>query len=316
MKALSAYQGVIVPLLTPLTAAGRVDEKATRKILANVIAGGGSPFALGTTGEAMSLSIQERKSFMRLVRKYAGDAVTYVGVTANSFNETLELSRYAQELGYDAIVPHLPAYYPLRASLMEEYYLQLTKATETPLIIYNIPITTGMSIPLPVIERLSRHPRVIGLKDSEAGDERLQQNLALWKDREDFNFYLGNAAYGARGMLQGAQGIVPSLGNLLPEHYRAIIDYARAGNTEMALLSQKICDEISRCCQAGRTVVDAIPALKYMLHLAGYCTPEVALPMQQPDEENKRAIYQALQPLIEKYQLNIKLKPAAETVVG
>lgn len=316
MKALSAYEGVIVPLFTPLTDAGHLDEAATVKILHNITTAGASPFALGTTGEAMSFSVEERKAFMSLVKQYAGNSVTYVGVTANSFSETLELARYAQELEYDAIVPHLPSYYPLTASLMMKYYLELVEATEAPLIIYNIPVTTGMSIPLTVIEQLSRHPRIIGLKDSEAGEERLQQNLALWKNRPDFNFFLGNAAYGARGMLAGAQGVVPSLGNLLPGQYQKIVDYGRAGQAEMALAHQKICDEISRCCQAGRTVVDAIPALKYMLHLAGYCTPEVALPMQQPDESNKQKIYQALLPLIEKYQLNVALKPATATVAG
>ncbi len=313
---LTNYRGVIVPLVTPLTTDGQLDEEATIKILSNVISAGASPFILGTTGEAMSLSLEERMAFMRLVKTHVGATVTYTGITANSFSETVQMANYANELGFDAIVPHLPTCYPLTEQLIMRYFLQLVEATEGPVILYNMPLTTGMSIPLPIIEELSLHPRIIGLKDSEVGEDRLQQNLALWKDRDDFNFYLGSAAYGARGMLAGADGVVPSMGNLIPEHYQAVADYALAGNAEMAHFHQNICDEVSHCCQAGRTVVDAIPALKYLLHLAGYCTPAVMSPMRQPDAENKKAIYQAIVPLLEEYQLKMNLRPVEDVLAG
>ena len=316
MTSLSKYKGVIVPLVTPLTKEGRLDDAALVKILANVIEGGAAAFALGTTGEAMSFSLEERMAFMRLVKKHAGDAVTYTGITCNSFSDTLRLAGYAAELGYDAIVPHLPTCYPLTERLMIRYYLQLAEAAEIPVFLYNIPVTTGMSIPLSAIEELSRHPGIIGLKDSESGEERLQQNLSRWKDRPDFRFFLGSAAYGAKGMLYGAHGVVPSMGNLIPAHYRAVVDYGLAGNAEMALYYQGICDAVSDCCQAGRTVADAIPALKYMLHLAGYCEAEAAVPMQQPDPANKKAIYLAFEPLIEKYQLQISLNAAEGVPAG
>ncbi|PHN02450.1 dihydrodipicolinate synthase family protein [Flavilitoribacter nigricans] len=307
------YRGVIVPMVTPIKANGQIDEGAAIKILANITDAGAFPFVWGTTGEAMSFSVAQRKELMRVVKKYAGEVVTYVGITANSFAETVELANYAHELGYDAVVPHLPTYYPLHDALMTRYFLQLADSTEAPIMLYNIPITTGMSIPLPVIEELSRHPRIVGLKDSEMGEERLQQNLNLWKEREDFAFFLGCAAYSARGMLGGAQGIVPSMANLIPGHYQAIVDYALAGDPEMAILNQQICDDVSSCCQKGRTVVDAIPGLKYMLHLAGYCTPEVAMPMAPPDEANRKLIHRALVPMIEKYNLPVRLQPVAAT---
>lgn len=315
MNELSKYKGVIVPLVTPLKQDGQMDEAAIIKILSNIISAGASPFVLGTTGEAMSFSLAERKTFMRLVKKHAGDSVTYAGITANSFSDTIELADYAHELGYDAIVPHLPSYYPLTDQLMIQYFLRLVENTVSPIILYNIPVTTGMSIPLHVLEELSHHPRIIGLKDSEMGEVRLQQNLSLWKDRADFCFFLGCAAYGARGMLQGAKGIVPSMGNLIPADYQAIVDYGLAGNAEMALFYQEKCDEVSSCCQTGRTVVDAIPALKYMLHIAGYGSPAVAVPMCQPDETSKTSIYQAFMEMINKHQLKIKLS-AGEALVA
>ena len=269
--------------------------------------------ALGTTGESMSFSLEERLSFLRLVKKYAGNTVTYAGITSDSYTDTLRLATHAFELGYDAVVPHLPSYFPLTESLMYRYFLQLVEAVQGPVIIYNIPITTGMSIPLPVVEGLSRHPGIIGLKDSESGEVRLQRNLEMWKDREDFRFFLGNAAYGAKGMLQGADGIVPSMANLIPEHYQAVYTYGLAGNADQAQYYHQICDEVSSCCQLGRTVVDAIPALKYMLQLAGFGTGAVTIPMQEPDDENKWKIYQALLPLMHQHQLNINLSTVPST---
>lgn len=309
MEALSKYTGVIVPLVTPLTQDGQLDEAATVKILSNIIGAGASPFAMGTTGEALSFSLKVRRRFLQLVKQHTGSSVTYAGISCNSFAETIELAHLAEDLGYDAIVPHLPPYYPLTDQLIFDYFLKLVEATSSPVILYNIPEITGMSIPLHIVEKLSEHPRIIGLKDSEMGEERLQKNLALWKDRSDFKFFLGSAAYGARGMLQGADGIVPSMGNLLPEHYQAVVDYGKTGNRELALFYQNICDEVSSCCLNGRTVVDAIPALKYMLHLAGYCLPEVTVPMTPPDEESKKEIYRAFEPMIEKYELKVRLSP-------
>lgn len=303
MKNQPAHHGVIVPLVTPLTSNGMIDEKATEKIVTHIIDAGAFPFALGTTGEAMSLSLHQRKLYMTLVKKYAGTAMTYVGVTANSFEETVALAGYARDLGFDAIVPHLPSYFPLSADLMLHYYERLSEETELPMILYNIPITTGMSIPLEVVEQLSHHPGIVGLKDSERGEERLLRNLALWRDRKDFGFFLGCAANSARGMLGGADGIVPSVGNLIPGLYQEIVKFGLAGNADRALWYQNVCDAVSGCCYTGRTVVDGIPALKYMLHLTDWCGPDVALPMRKPDVENKAAIHQALQEVVERYQL-------------
>src|SRR5688500_20096489 len=106
---------------------------------------------------------------------------------------------------------------------MKQYLETLADAIALPLVIYNIPATTHMSIPLNLIDELSHHPNVIATKDSERSEERLKQSLELWKDRNDFSHFLGWAAKSAEALINGSDGLIPSTGNLVPEVYSEMV---------------------------------------------------------------------------------------------
>ncbi len=291
------YQGVIVPMVSPINEVGKIDEASVEKLIDTFITTHTYPFVIGTTGEASSLPIDLKKDLINLMVRYGKDTTTYAGISSNCFSETVELAHYCADKGVDVLVAHLPCYYAISDKHMLRYYEDLVAQIELPLFLYNIPVTTNISIPLEVAEKLSHHPKIVGLKDSERGEERLAKNLELWKDRTDFSFLLGWASKTAEAVEKGADGTVPSTGNLIPGYYQQIVHHAASGNSTEANKFQAICDAVSACYQKGRLLVDMIPALKYLLSLADICTPYVLPPMislSQPEKEKIGVVFEGV----------------------
>jgi 4-hydroxy-tetrahydrodipicolinate synthase len=136
-----------------------------------------------------------------------------------------------------------------------------------------------MSIPLPVIDELSRHKNIVGIKDSERSEERMQQSLQLWKDRSDFHYILGWAAKSADALLQGADGLVPSTGNLYPEIYAEMLTAFEDANKEKLYVGQKLSDEYGALYQSDRTLGESLLELKTLMNKKGLCEAVVMPPL-------------------------------------
>ena len=213
MKKNNPYKGVVVPMVSPLNEDYSIDREAVGNIVGLLLQAGASPFIAGTTGEASSLSFQQKEMLVKeTVRQVDGKALVYAGISGNCLPESIEAARRFAGLGADVLVANMPSYYPLKDAYTRHYCEQLAEACPKPLIFYNIPATTGYSIPLALLEQLSYHPNIAGLKDSERDQNRLDQALALWKNREDFVHLTGWAAMSVYALKNGSDGIVPSTG--------------------------------------------------------------------------------------------------------
>lgn len=274
------YCGVVVPMITPLSEKGAVDEPGVRRIAENLVANRCSPFVSGTTGEASSLSDKQKADLVKYtVDSAAGRQLVYAGIADNCFEAGLEKAGLYRDLGVAAVVSHLPCYYPIDTAQMKAYFVALADACPLPVILYNIPVTTNISVPLDLIDELSHHGNIVGVKDSQRGDERLRESLDLWRDREDFTFHLGWAAMSSTGLQNGLDGIVPSSANLVPGLYRDIYDAAKRGDVAEADRLQAITDDISAYYQEGLSLSRSVPILKAMMAAFGICEPYVAPPM-------------------------------------
>src|SRR5579862_9480786 len=156
MPAIHSFRGVVVPMVTPFTPEGRIDEPAVDRIVAHLIKGGvHGIFPLGTTGEAASIhSDDKRRLIATTVKSVAKRAMVYAGIASNSFRESLEAAKAYAEVGVNALVAHMPSYYPLSDEQVETYFRRLADQVSLPLVLYNIPATTHQSIPLDAIDRL------------------------------------------------------------------------------------------------------------------------------------------------------------------
>jgi 4-hydroxy-tetrahydrodipicolinate synthase len=199
------------------------------------------------------------------------------------------LAKCSFDNGADVVVATLPSYYALAETGMLKYIEQLAEAVNGPLMVYNIPSTTHMSIPLAVVDQLSHHPNIVGLKDSERSEERLKQSIELWKDRKDFSHLLGWAAKSADALLMGSDGLVPSTGNFEAKLYVDLFKAAREGDSNKAYELQKLSDVLGNLYQQGRTLGESLWALKFLMKEIGLCEPNVMPPIypQSKEEETK-----------------------------
>ena len=155
MKKLKKYRGVVVPMVTPVSKDGSIDTAAVERIVDNMARYGVAPLIMGTTGEGNSVSTEGGVLMIAAANKAAEGRVTiYTGLAGNCISEQLAAAEKFIEAGADVIAATLPSYYALTPAQMENYYLTLANALRVPLMLYNITITTHMSIPLDVIERL------------------------------------------------------------------------------------------------------------------------------------------------------------------
>ena len=285
------YNGVVVPMVTPVTPNGFLDKPAVERIIRSFVQAGVSPLLMGTTGEGNSVSTIDGQELIETAVKAAEGQITiYAGLTGNCFIEQLKQAGYYSASGADVIVATLPSYYSLTPEQMENYYRRLADSIKGPLMLYNIAATTHMSIPIDVIERLAAHPNIVGLKDSERDLERMEKCIAIADERDDFAYFCGWAAQSAKSLELGGNGIVPSTANFVPGMFRQLYDVAVSGDMETAYRLQDETNEIAKLYQAGRTLGQSLTALKGMMQTRGLCTPAMLMPLTRLSAEEEAAI--------------------------
>lgn len=285
------YKGVVVPMVSPLSRSKEVDVAAAAKIMTLFARNNISPLVLGTTGESTSFDLEESATLVEAVVKAKSEQqLIYVGLAGNNVKQQIEFGNRFFALGADVAVATLPSYYILTPEQMLEYYITLADKLQGPLMMYNIKATTQMSIPLGVIEKLSHHPNILGLKDSERDQERMEICINKYKDREDFSFFCGWGAQSANSLKLGADGIVPSTGNIVPVLYNELYTAVQKGDFDKADLFQQRTDEVAKIYQTNRTLGQSLAALKVMMSHVDLCQPYMKPPLTELDEQDVQDI--------------------------
>ncbi len=287
---LNKYKGVIVPMVGPFNEDYSIDKLAVERIIESFVDNKVLPFVLGTNGEVASISPDQKTELVKTsVKVVDGRVPLLAGIANNSLALSIEEGKRFADMGVDALVALVPNYYPLDDKQALNWFTKLADSVTLPLFLYNIPITTHHSVSLDVIEELSHHPNIVGIKDSEHNEERLMESLNRWSAREDFLFLIGWAAMSQFGLQRGADGIVPSVANLVPEMYRALYEAAVQKNTNEAERLQELTNKVSAYSQSGRNLSGVIPALKALMSLKGLCGTTVLPPLMQMEGEELRA---------------------------
>ncbi len=285
------YRGVVVPMVTPVTEDGMLEVPAIERIIEFFAQNNVAPLLMGTTGEGNSVSASDGLLMVETaVKASKGRILIYAGLTGNCFAEQLRQAEAYTKAGADVIVATLPSYYALTDEQMYGYYKTLANSITGPLMLYNILATTHMTIPVEVVKRLADHPNIVGLKDSERDLERMQQCIAISRDREDFAYFCGWAAQSAYSLSIGGDGIVPSTGNYVPEMFNDLYRAASDGDMTTANRLQDETNEIAKIYQAGRTLGQSLTALKVMMQTKGLCEPWMLMPLTRLSAEEEQSI--------------------------
>lgn len=284
MKINEKYHGVVVPMVTPVTREGMIDTKAVERIIENFAENHVSALIMGTTGEGNSVSTAQGAEMIRTAAKAArGRILVYAGLCGTCWSDQLRAAEEFVAAGADVIAATLPSYYALTPEQMFTYYDNLASRVSVPLMLYNITITTHMSIPLDVIERLSHHPNIVGLKDSENDLERMEQALKLFAGRDDFAYFCGCAANSARALKLGADGIVPSVGNYAPKLYNDLFEAGIRGDEAEAERLQQLTKDMGRVNTQGLTLGQSLAGLKVIMKECGLCDTFMLPPLTELD---------------------------------
>jgi dihydrodipicolinate synthase/N-acetylneuraminate lyase len=279
------FSGVVVPMITPLNKDFTVDVAAVERIMRLFAKHGINPLVLGTTGESSSISdVESCRLVEAAVRSKAENQCVYAGLVGNQVQGLIERGNKYIQLGADCVVATLPSYYVLTPAQMTAFYTQLADEISGPVMMYNIKATTQMTIPLDVVEQLSVHPNIFGLKDSERDADRMKTCIESYKNNPDFSYFCGWGAQSFGSMQLGADGIVPSTGNIVPEMYGKLYSAALNGNWAECEKWQEATDKVAVVYQKDRTLGESLAALKVLMNGVGICDTTMMPPLTELTE--------------------------------
>jgi dihydrodipicolinate synthase/N-acetylneuraminate lyase len=252
------------------------------RIIDFLVAGGvHGVFVLGTTGEAPSVPAAMRNRIVEMAVASAGRRIrVYAGISDNSLTDSVDAGNQYLKLGVDALVAHVPSYFSVNPEDSLIYFNELSDRLHGDLILYNMPITTNVSIPIHVCKQTSTRRGVIGIKDSENNADRMAELLRELGGREKYSVFVGTGPLMAKGLLQGADGIVPSAGNLVPGLCRKMYDCATNGGRDKVESLHQQFMKISGVYQQGRSLPQSLAALKGAMTWLGLCGPDVFPPLK------------------------------------
>ena len=300
------YHGVVIPMVTAINSDQRLDQPSVKRLTDFVVGSGTIPFILGTTGESASLPTTMCNEMVQLVvGRVKEKTKIYAGISDTCFANSVEKATKYFDLGVDVFVAHIPEYYPLTPDQILRYFEQLAETVPAPLILYNIPATTKVSIPVEVVEKLSKHPNIVALKDSERSLERMQILADTFASRPDFSIMSGWTVESMNALQMGFDGIVPSTGNLIPHLFAELYNAVIQGERQKAKEIQTKIDPIADFHQKDIPFSYMIPTLKVMMNEFGLCGPTVLPPLTRLGAEREALIKKEMRDLdlgeVEKY---------------
>jgi 4-hydroxy-2-oxoglutarate aldolase len=229
-------KGIIPPMVTPFDQGGVIRYDAFERNIEKYIEKGVQGFlVLGSNGESVYLEHTEKLKLIEAARKRIPTSMMLLaGTGVESTQATIELTKEAAERGVDAVLVKNPFYFKSQMTfdVYMAHYTAVADASPVPLVIYNVPVFTGVPLQSKLIIELSRHPNIRGLKDS-SGDVKLIQEV-VWNTR-DFPVLAGNAPTLFPAMTAGARGGIVALACAAPKAALALYhaftggDYKRTG---------------------------------------------------------------------------------------
>lgn len=299
MSQSSKHKGVVVPMVTPFDSEGRLDRVAAEALCDRLARNGMGIFVLGTTGEASSIRHEERMALVDIaVNTAKGRVLVYAGIGDNCVSASVDAGLDYLTMGVDGVVSHLPSYYLLNSDEMQAYFELLARELRRNVLIYNMPQTTRMSIPLEVIEKLSTRPEIIGYKDSENIPNRPEDCARLLAGRSDFSIFMGVAMLSSKALRLGFDGLVPSSGNLVPELWNDFNQKALAEEWDKVDDLQKQVDRVAQVFQRNRSLAQSLGALKAAVHALGLCSPTMLPPLATLSEKEITVVAEELRGLL------------------
>ncbi len=268
--------GIFPPLTTPFAGEEIAPEKLSENIQKYNVFDLAGYVMLGSTGECVYLTDEESLSLVKAARKSADPQKRIVvGTGRESTRLTLDFTNKAADLGADAALVRTPSYYKPRmtSEALKRHYLMLADRSRLPVVIYNFPQVTGVSIEADLVVELASHPNIAGIKDS-TGDLVLLRGV-MPRVKPPFSFLMGSAGILLPGLEMGASGGILALADAAPEPCAKAYRWLSAGKRQEAVELQNDLFNLNKTL----TQTLGIPGIKYAMDLRGYYGGPVRSPL-------------------------------------
>jgi 4-hydroxy-tetrahydrodipicolinate synthase len=286
------FEGVLTALVTPFRD-GALDEKALRALVERQIeAGVNGLVPCGSTGESATLSHDEHDRVIEVVVDAAAGRVPVVaGTGSNNTEEAIRLTLHAKQAGAAAALLISPYYNkPTQAGLVA-HFEAIARATELPLIVYNIPGRTASNIQPSTLAQLAHVEYVVGVKESCGDIDQIAHVVASCPD--DFAVLSGDDAVTLPLLAVGGQGVISTSSNVAPKQMIELVAAFQSGDTARALAVHQ---HLLPLFDALFCETNPIP-VKAALAIMGLVDPEIRLPLTPITQPNREALQVVLKEL-------------------
>jgi 4-hydroxy-tetrahydrodipicolinate synthase len=278
----AAFSGIIPPMLTPLTPDEQIDGPAVERLV-NFLIGHGvhGLFILGSIGEGAFLRAAAKRDLVEAtVAAAAGRVPVLVGVLECSSARVIEEMGRLTHPGVAAYVVTTPYYYGgFGPQDLAAHFAAVAKAADKPVLAYNIPQNTHVSMKADTMRALAEVPNIVGIKDS-GGDWFEDQLLLLGPRTPGFAIFQGNQAYAGVSLLAGANGLVPGHANVWPDLLVGMYDAARRQDPAAVWAAQAHLNALMTLRARA-----PIHTFKVMAHALGLMGDTVAAPLHRLNAE-------------------------------
>ena len=285
MKQQTIFQGVATALITPLTEQG-VDYEALGKLIDWQIAEGINALVIcGTTGESSTLTDEEHRQVLKYAaEKINGRVPMIAGTGSNDVAYAIDLTKYACDLGYDAMLVVTPYYNKTTQRGLVAMFTAIADASTKPIILYNVPSRTGVGIEPATYAALAKHPNICAIKEANGNLSKIVETAALVDGQLDI--YSGNDDQIVPILACGGKGVISVLSNVAPKETVAMCDRYFAGDVAGAMALQK---KYLPLIQALFCEVNPIP-VKAAMAAMGFCENYLRLPLVTMEEDHQQKL--------------------------
>ena len=282
MKQETIFQGVATALITPLDEKGVNYEAFGRLIDWQISEGINALVICGTTGESSTLTDEEHRQVLKYAaEKVHGRVPIIAGTGSNDVSYAIELTQYACSLGYDAMLLVTPYYNKTTQRGLVAMYNAIADASTKPIILYNVPSRTGVSIEPATYAELAKHPRICAIKEANGNLSKIVETAALVGDQLDI--YSGNDDQIVPILACGGKGVISVLSNVAPKETVQICQKFFDGDVAGAMELQK---KYLPLTHALFCEVNPIP-VKAAMAAMGFCRNYLRLPLVTMEENHE-----------------------------
>ena len=282
------FSGSFVAIVTPFKN-GKFDEKKIADLIEFHISNNTDGIVpCGCTGEAATLNHSEQKAIIKFTMEVADKRVPIVaGTGSNSTEEAVELTRYARKARCQGALLITPYYNKPTQEGLYRHYSQIAKSADIPIVLYNVPSRTGISISPETVARLSKIDNIVAIKEASGSLDQVSQILNAC----DITVMSGDDSLTLPMMALGARGVVSVAANVIPREVHDMTAAFLKGNVETA---RKIHFKILNLCKAMFIETNPIP-VKTALKLMGKLNGELRMPLCEMQKDNEAKLKKVLE---------------------